>query len=97
MNQEQLALSDRDARELDRWDMTYDEWKEMKGQSKQPITRAARNVNRDLKMHEEYKSLLGKRVPSRFKDFQEMKYKQPEVWRKMVSDARKARNKKRGR
>ena len=89
------SLSDRDTRELERWDISYDEWKETKGQNKQPITRSARNVNRDLKMHEEYRDLLGKRVPSRFKDFQEMKYKQPETWRKMVSDARKARNKRR--
>ena len=97
VDKSRTSLDDRDTRELERWDMTYDEWKEAKGQSKQPITRAAKNVNRDLDMHEEYMSLLGKRVPSRFKDFQEIKYKQPEQWRKMVSDARKARNKKRGR
>lgn len=95
VNKQQTNLSDRDVRELDRWDMSYDEWKEAKGQSKQPITRAARNVNRDLDMHEEYMSLLGKRVPSRFKDFQELKYKRSEEWRRMVSDARKARNKRR--
>ena len=89
-------LSDRNTKELDRWGMTYEQWKEKKGQGKQPITRAARNVNRDLDMHKEYQSLLGKRVPSRFKDFQELKYKRPDEWRKMVSDARKARNKKRG-
>ena len=93
---QQFNLSDRDTRELERWDMSYDEWKEAKGQSKQPITKAHKNANRDMKMHEEYRSLLGKRVPSRFKDFQELKYKRTDEWRKMVSDARKARNKKRG-
>lgn len=97
VDKQQSNLSDRDTRELDRWDMSYEEWKETKGQSKQPITRAARNVNRDMDMHEEYMSLLGKRVPSRFKDFQELKYKHPDQWRQMVSAARKARNKKRGR
>jgi hypothetical protein len=94
VDKQKTELSDRDTRELERWEMSYDEWKELKGQGKQPITRAARNVNRDLKMHEEYMSLLGKRVPSRFKDFQEIKYKHPEQWHKMVSDARKARNKR---
>lgn len=95
VDKQRTELSDRNTKELERWDMTYDEWKEAKGQSKQPITRAARNVNRDLDMHEEYMSLLGKRVPSRFKDFQELKYKHPDQWRQMVSDARKARNKRR--
>lgn len=95
VDKQKTELSDRNAKELERWDMTYDEWKEAKGQSSQPITRAARNVNRDLDMHEEYMSLLGKRVPSRFKDFQELKYKHPDQWKKMVSDARKARNKRR--
>lgn len=95
VDKQRTELSDRNAKELERWDMTYEQWKEAKGQSKQPITRAARNVNRDLDMHEEYMSLLGKRVPSRFKDFQELKYKHPDQWKKMVSDARKARNKRR--
>lgn len=97
VNKQKTELSDRNTKELERWDMTYEQWKEAKGQSKQPITRAARNVNRDLDMHEEYMSLLGKRVPSRFKDFQELKYKHPDQWKKMVSDARKARNKRRKR
>lgn len=97
VDKQRTELSDRNTKELERWDMTYDQWKEAKGQSKQPITRAARNVNRDLDMHEEYMNLLGKRVPSRFKDFQELKYKHPDQWRQMVSDARKARNKRRKR
>ena len=95
VDKQRTELSDRNTKELKRWDMTYEQWKEAKGQSKQPITRAARNVNRDLDMHEEYMSLLGKRVPSRFKDFQELKYKHPDQWKKMVSDARKARSKRR--
>lgn len=95
VEKQKYSLSDRDTRELERWNISYNEWKELKGQSKQPITRAARNVNRDMDMHEEYMDLLGKRVPSRFKDFQELKYNHPDEWHKMVSDARKARNKRR--
>lgn len=89
-----VDLSDRDFRELDRWDMTYEEWQEHKGG--QPITKAAQNVNRDMKMYKEYKKLLGNKIPSTFKAFQEMKYKEPQDWKKAVSAARKARNKKRG-
>jgi SPP1 gp7 family putative phage head morphogenesis protein len=92
-----VDLSDRDFRELDRWDMNYDEWKERKGSTNEQMTRAARNVNDDMKMHKEYKKLLGNKIPSRFKDFQELKYKHPKEWKQMVSEARKARNNKRGR
>ena len=92
VDESESKLSDRNAKELDRWDMSYEEWQESKEQSKQPITRAARNVNRDLDMHKEYMKLLGKRVPTNFKEFQEFKYKHPAEWRKMVSDARIARN-----
>ena len=95
VDRQQTNLSDRDTRELERWDISYDEWKETKGQSRQNITRAHKNANRDLKMYKEYKSLLGKKVPGRFKDFQELKYKRTNEWRQMVSAARKARNKRR--
>lgn len=73
--------------------MTYDEWKNSKGG--EPLFRSARNANRDLKMHEEYMELLGKKVPSRFKDFQELKYGNPEKWKETISAARKARNARR--
>jgi len=73
--------------------MTYDQWKESKGG--EPLFKAARNVNRDLKMHEEYVKLLRGQVPSRFKDFQEIKYGDPEAWKAMKSAARKARNARR--
>ena len=73
--------------------MTYDQWKNAKGG--EPLFKSARNVNRDMDMHEEYMNLLGKRVPSRFKDFQEIKYGDSTAWRQMVSDARKARNARR--
>ena len=86
-------LTDRDIRPLNRWDMTYDQWKAANGG--EPIFKAARNVNRNYDMHEEYMSLLGKKVPSNFNDFERFKYEQPEEWRKMVSEARKERNRRR--
>ena len=86
-------LSDRDMRPLKRWDMTYEQWKAAEGG--EPIFHAARNVNRDYDMHEEYMMLLGKKVPSDFQEFQRLKYEKPDEWRQMVSAARKARNKRR--
>ena len=86
-------LSDRDMRPLNRWDMTYEDWKNANGAT--PIVWAARNVNRDMDMWEEYKMLLGKKVPNTFTEFQRFKYENREGWRQMVSAARKARNKRR--
>lgn len=73
--------------------MSYDEWKHAKRD--EPLFKSARNVNRDMSMHEEYRSLLGSKIPARFKDFQEIKYGDPARWRKLISEARKARNKRR--
>lgn len=73
--------------------MSYDEWKHAKRD--EPLFKSARNVNRDMSMHEEYRNLLGSKIPTRFKDFQEIKYGDPARWRKLISEARKARNKKR--
>lgn len=89
----QYDLSDRDFRRLNIWGMSYKQWKQAKGG--EPMFKAARNVNRNLDMHEEYMDLLGKKIPSRFTDFEKVKYTQPDLWRTWVSDARKARNKKR--
>ncbi|MBR0340733.1 MAG: hypothetical protein IJH64_00505 [Oscillospiraceae bacterium] len=73
--------------------MSYDEWKESHGG--EPQFKAARNVNRDYDMMREYKTLLGKKVPTNIRDFQDLKYNHPSDWKKMVSDARKARNRRR--
>ena len=75
--------------------MTYEEWKQAKGN--EPLFKKYRNANRDYKMHEEYRSLLGRKVPSSLKEFQDLKYDNPEAWRSMVTQARVARNKKRKR
>lgn len=74
-------------------DMSYSDWKTAHGG--EPEFKASRNANRDMSMWKEYKNLLGKKVPQKFTDFQEFKYKNTSEWKKMVSDARKARNKRR--
>jgi hypothetical protein len=73
--------------------MSYDEWKTAHGTEK-PF-KAARNENRDMRMHDEYRDLLGKKCPRSFDDFQDVKYNHPSQWKQMVSDARKARNARR--
>ena len=91
------VFADQDLTKIDRHsrlgDMSYEEWKNAKGD--EPIFRKARNVNRDMRMHEEYRKLLGSKIPKKFADFQEMKYSDREQWRKHISDARKERNRRR--
>lgn len=91
------VFADQDLTKIDRHsrlgDMSYEEWKNAKGD--EPIFRKARNVNRDMRMHEEYRRLLGSKIPKKFADFQEMKYSDREQWRKHISDARKERNRRR--
>lgn len=91
------AFADQDFSKFERnirlGNMTYEEWKNAKGD--EPLFKAARNVNRDMRMHEEYRKLLGRKVPSYFRDFQDLKYNNKDTWKKMVSDARKERNKRR--
>lgn len=90
------VFADQDLSKIERHsrlgDMSYEEWKNAKGD--EPIFRKARNVNRDMRMHEEYRKLLGNKIPKKFADFQEMKYSDREQWRKHISDARKERNRR---
>lgn len=92
------VFADQDLSKIDRHsrlgNMSYEEWKNAKGD--EPIFQKARNVNRDMRMHEEYRRLLGNKIPKKFTDFQEMKYSDREQWRKHISDARKERNRRRG-
>ncbi|MDE6678320.1 MAG: phage head morphogenesis protein [Ruminococcus sp.] len=74
-------------------EMSYSDWKNAHGG--EPLFKAARNETRDLKMHAEYRKLLGNKVPKYFSDFQKLKYKNTPEWKKMVSAARKERNKRR--
>jgi hypothetical protein len=91
------VFKDQDFSKFDRnnrlGDMSYDEWKTAHGTEK-PF-KAARNENRDMRMHDEYRDLLGKKCPRSFDDFQDVKYNHPSQWKQMVSDARKARNARR--
>ena len=73
--------------------MPYSDWKNSHGG--EPLFKAARNVNRDMDMHEEYMMLLGKKIPKNFTDFQKLKYNNRALWWKLVGEARKARNKRR--
>lgn len=74
--------------------MPYDVWKNAHGD--EPQFRMARNEKNDRKMHEEYRKLMGNKVPSKFSDFQDIKYNNKEKWDEMKKAARIARNKKRG-
>lgn len=74
-------------------EMSYSEWKNAHGG--ELLFKVARNETRDLKMHEEYKKLLGKKVPEYFSDFQKLKYQNTLEWKKMVYSARKERNRRR--
>ena len=73
--------------------MSYEDWKNAHGG--EPEFKSARNAKRDKKMWREYKDLLKNQVPARFDDFQNLKYRNTTEWKKMVSNARKARNRRR--
>ena len=72
--------------------MSYEDWKNAHGG--EPEFKSARNAKRDKKMWREYKDLLKNQVPARFDDFQNLKYRNTTEWKKMVSNARKVRNRR---
>lgn len=74
-------------------DIDYETWKHSKGA--ELLFKKARNVNRDYSMMREYRKLLGKSIPSHIKDFQTLKYENPEVWKELVRKARIKRNERR--
>ncbi len=74
-------------------EMSYDEWKE--AHRGEPQFKAARNVNRDYSMMREYRQLLGSKVPTNIKEFQKIKYDNPQQWKQWISEARKARAERR--
>lgn len=65
-------------------DMTYREWEAWKKSENQTAWEAyqkkGKNASADKKQHEEYRSVLGNKVPAGFADFQKMKYNDPEKW-----------------
>ena len=72
--------------------MSYSDWKTAHGG--ELIFKSARNANRDMDMHKEYRKLLGNKVPKYFSDFQKLKYNNTPEWKKMISSARKERKKR---
>ena len=66
--------------------MTYPQWYEkyVKGNAKaEAEEKAIQNAAPDRKQYERYQKILGKDVPKRLADFQEMKYNNPEKWKKL--------------
>lgn len=65
-------------------EMTYQEWAEAK-RAENPAAwerymKQGRNASADRKQYEEYRKILGRKVPGRFEDFQKLKYNSPEKW-----------------
>ncbi|MBR1751850.1 MAG: hypothetical protein IJ740_13450 [Ruminococcus sp.] len=74
--------------------MSYSDWKNAKGD--EPLFKAARNVNDDFKQQEQYRKLLGsKKIPYDIRDFQKIKYEQPDEWKKLKAEAAKKRSERR--
>jgi hypothetical protein len=72
--------------------MSYEDWQNDKGDS--PLTRKARNRKNDLKQFDLYKKILkGKRgaMPREFREFQKVKYYNPEEWKEVKKRVREAR------
>lgn len=66
--------------------MTYTQWYEkyVKGNAKvEAEEKAIQNAASDRKQYERYQKILSKDVPKRLADFQEMKYNNPEKWKKL--------------
>lgn len=76
-------------------DMTYDEWKN--AHDSDGRFKRIRNIKKDKAQYHEYRSLLkGKGlIPRKFADFQSMKYDDPDKWKKVKAEAKKARAAKR--
>lgn len=65
--------------------MSYDEWKNAKGNEAEFKKEQRRES--DYQQYKKYKALKVKGVPGSFKDFQEMKYNSPGEWKNIKSDA----------
>lgn len=87
-----IDLSDLSKRNNKLGDMTYDEWKNSKGN--EPIFKKARNEKRDEKQFKEYKKLKVENLPKNFREFQNLKYDTPDKWEEMKKSARQARKEK---
>ena len=72
-------------------DMSYEEWKNAKGN--EPFFKKAQNEKRDKKQFDNYKKLKLENMPKNFKDFQDLKYDTPDKWEELKKSARQARKK----
>lgn len=67
--------------------MSFEEWQEEKAH---PDTQADRD------QYEEYRKMLGKNAPSSYSEFREIKYSEPEAWEDLKQEARRKRQKRKG-
>ena len=65
-------------------DMTYSEWAEQKqaedAAAWNTYMKKGRNLSTDTKQWQEYKSVLGNKVPNTVEKFQNLKYNEPDKW-----------------
>lgn len=67
-------------------DMNYQEWyaKYVEGNAEaEAREKASKNTSSDQKQFEQYKEVLGDDMPKSFADFQNLKYNEPEKWKKL--------------
>ena len=71
-------------------DMTYQEWAAQKSAENATVwetyTRKGRNLSADTKQWEEYKAVLGRKVPNTIAGFQDLKYNEPEKWESLKNN-----------
>ena len=74
-------------------DMTWSEWMASKraqyGDEAIDIAlKKIRNQASDRKQYQEYKSILGGKIPKKFADFQDLKYNNPDKWKSLKTEKR---------
>lgn len=73
---------------------SYREWYDEKQAQYPPekwagLARAGKNYQADKREYAEYREILGKKAPGTFSAFQNMKYSQPEAWKKLQEELMK--------
>lgn len=73
--------------------MSYQEWEAWKKSENatawETYMKKGKNLSSDEKQYEEYRKILGNKMPSRFADFQDMKYNDAEKWSMLKLDRRR--------
>lgn len=68
-------------------DMTYQEWEDWKKAENatewETFQKKGKNLSADTKQWNEYRDILGNKVPSTLEKFQDMKYNEPEKWEQL--------------